>query len=121
MPHSTRSGAALTSACAKGMASTKGGPAADTRSAPHTLTQQLPSFISSRSARNGPCSRPAPALDAAHVINHEGQGECAKEARQFNDIGRVQMDDEMPSERLNALKDMIEDIHVRHSAQMMTK
>src|SRR6185295_2079627 len=29
------------------------------------------------------------------------------------------MDDEMPSERLNALKDMTEDVHVRHSAQML--
>src|SRR3954466_7224256 len=62
VPQRMRSGAASISLRAKGTASVKGGPFDDTRSGPHTLTQNFSCFIQSRSTLNAGCSRPSAAF-----------------------------------------------------------
>ena len=58
-------------------------------------------------------------LHAAHVIDHEGERQPAQQAGELDDVGGVQVHDQMPSERPDALQDVVEHAQVRHASQML--
>jgi hypothetical protein len=56
--------------------------------------------------------------DAPHVIDDEGHRDGTEQSRNLRNVCGVQVHDQMPSERSDALNDVVEYAHVRPAAEM---
>jgi hypothetical protein len=77
------------------------------------------SFIKSSKRAERPLLQAAVRLDAAHVIDDERYRERAEKRRKLRNVYGVQVHDQMPAERPDALNDMVEHVHVRPAAEVL--
>ena len=58
-------------------------------------------------------------FDAPHMVDDKGERKLAENPGKLGDIHGVQVHDQMPSERLNALENTAKGIHIGHAAQVL--
>ena len=120
MPQRIRAESTAIRARANGTASRNGRLPTDTRSAPQTLIHAsgLLRYRFEQQLKR-PLLETLGGLDAAHVVDDEGHVDSCEQLLLRHDVLGIEMQHDVPAQRLDSRQQPVEHVEVRHAAQVL--